>query len=75
VSQGTPVEDSSGCGAVGLIGGDGYRCVDQLMQIVVDISCRGIHVRYVEASVGVYPWSFDRRKMKSLGRKSEESMI
>jgi GDP-D-mannose 3', 5'-epimerase len=49
------------------IGSDEYVTVDELVQTVIDVSGKEIHVEHVEGPVGVQARNFDKSKIKSLG--------
>lgn len=49
------------------IGGNEYVTVDELVQMIIDISGKEIYVKHVDGPVGVQARNFDKSKIKSLG--------
>jgi GDP-D-mannose 3',5'-epimerase len=49
------------------IGGDEHVTVAELVQTVIDVSGKEIHVQYVEGPVGVQARNFSKTRIKSLG--------
>ena len=68
-----PLMQSDLEGAVN-IGGEEYVTVAELVQTVIDVSGKDIHIEYVEGPVGVQARNFDKSKIKSLGWEAETSL-
>jgi nucleoside-diphosphate-sugar epimerase len=49
------------------IGTDEYVTVNELVQTVIDVSGKEIHVQHVEGPVGVQARNFDKSRIKALG--------
>ncbi|HFD39291.1 MAG TPA: NAD-dependent epimerase/dehydratase family protein [Anaerolineae bacterium] len=49
------------------IGGEEYVTVAELVQTVIDVSGKEIHIEYVEGPVGVHSRNFSKERIKSLG--------
>jgi nucleoside-diphosphate-sugar epimerase len=50
-----------------IIGGDEYVTVDGLVQTVIDISGKEVHMEHVRGPVGVQARNFSKARIKSLG--------
>jgi len=57
-----------------IIGSDEYVTVDELVQTVINVSGKEIHVEYVEGPVGVQARNFDKSRIKSLGWEAKTSL-
>lgn len=57
-----------------IIGGDEYVTVDELVETVIEVSGKEIHVEHVEGPVGVRARNFDKSKIKSLGWEARTSL-
>jgi nucleoside-diphosphate-sugar epimerase len=54
-------------GLLAIIGSEEYVTVDELVQTVIDVSGKEIHVQHVEGPVGVQARNFSKARMYSLG--------
>ncbi len=57
-----------------IIGGDEYVTVDELVQTVIDISGKEIHIQHVEGPVGVQARNFSKARIHSLGWEAKVSL-
>jgi GDP-D-mannose 3',5'-epimerase len=57
-----------------IIGSDEYVTVDELVQTVIGVSGKDIHVKYVEGPVGVQARNFSKARIKSLGWEAKVSL-
>ena len=57
-----------------IIGGDEYVTVAEVVQTVIDVSGKDIHIEYVEGPVGVHSRNFSKARIKSLGWEAETSL-
>ena len=53
------------------IGGEEYVTVAELVQTVIDVSGKDIHIEYVEGPVGVHSRNFSKERIKSLGWEAQ----
>jgi GDP-D-mannose 3',5'-epimerase len=56
------------------IGGEEYVTVAELVQTVIDVSGKDIHIEYVEGPVGVHSRNFSKTRIKSLGWEAGTSL-
>jgi GDP-D-mannose 3',5'-epimerase len=56
------------------IGGSEYVTVDELVQTVIGVSGKKIHVKYVEGPVGVQARNFSKERIHSLGWEAKVSL-
>jgi len=56
------------------IGGEEYVTVAELVQMVIDVSGKDIHIEYVEGPVGVHSRNFSKERIKSLGWEAKVSL-
>ena len=56
------------------IGSDEYVTVDELVQVVIEVSGKEIHVEHVEGPVGVRARNFSKTRMRSLGWEAKVSL-
>jgi GDP-D-mannose 3',5'-epimerase len=56
------------------IGGSEYVTVDELVQTVIGVSGKKIHVKYVEGPVGVHARNFSKERIHSLGWEAKVSL-
>ena len=57
-----------------IIGSDEYVTVDELVQTVIGVCGKEIHVKYVEGPVGVQARNFSKARIHSLGWKAKVSV-
>ena len=57
-----------------IIGSDEYVTVDELVNTVIGVSGKEIHVKYVEGPVGVQARNFSKVRIKSLGWEATTSL-
>jgi GDP-D-mannose 3',5'-epimerase len=57
-----------------IIGGDEYVTVEELVNTVIEVSGKEIHVKYVEGPVGVQARNFSKARIKSLGWEANTSL-
>jgi len=57
-----------------IIGSDEYVTVDELVQTVIGVSGKEIHVKYVEGPVGVQARNFSKARIHSLGWEATVSL-
>jgi nucleoside-diphosphate-sugar epimerase len=56
------------------IGSEEHVTVDELVQTVIEVSGKEIHVKYVEGPVGVQARNFSKSRIKSLGWEANTSL-
>ena len=56
------------------VGGEEYVTVAELVQTVIEVSGKEIHVQYVEGPVGVHSRNFSKARIRSLGWEAKTSL-
>ncbi len=56
------------------VGGEQYVTVEELVQTVIEVSGKGIHVQCVEGPVGVQARNFSKARIHSLGWGAKVSL-
>jgi GDP-D-mannose 3',5'-epimerase len=56
------------------IGSDEYVTVDELVRMVIEVSGKEIHVKYVEGPVGVQARNFSKERIDSIGWRAKVSL-